>query len=637
MDVNLSHRRVVTGGAVGDITPAALLLVLLTAMPQSQALEPPQGADAWRHFDPAAWAEHLDELLTPAALSPGYWHTKPRLPTLYSYPERPTATDSDCNVVRRMKAGEFGTDDFLEWLPLGVPPPWKENPFNNNSWDLWRHALTWTRPLVNVWLTDQDPSSLALLKRIWSDWIEHNSLPPGESEYAWGDHTVAIRLRVLCWFWELWRTSDAYDPAFGRLLLASAFQHALCICDPEMYPEHSNHGLEMTGSLLAAAITFPEFKRAPDWEQLARGRVSRYIAQNFSPEGFHLEQSPAYHWFVLGRLSETLRFLRGNGRELAPNDLVRLRRALAVWPYLRKPDGRLPTVGDSEALMRPGSPLDVELLGGAAAVQDSLWTCPNPRDDGTQFLLSRSAGYAIFYPYTPNEPATRTHPSDTYALFKCNSFDSTHSRHDALSFVLFGLGRDWLIDSGALNYEEKTPQRQYMRSARAHSVVLVDDQDFGFNPLRLSTWGRTEQGDFVTVRHEMKTATHTRTFRFTPPRTVELTDELTAADGQPHCYAQLFHAAPDVQVTIAPDGVAVLTADNGDRCEIHQQGDEGTWSVIKGQTEPVYQGWYSPMYGELVESPVLYYTSATSALHWTCHTRVELRSAVAETQPSAQD
>jgi hypothetical protein len=609
-------------------THGVVLPVLLAVTACGMTVEPPPDADAWRQLEPAQVASHLDELLTQPARAPDYWCTKPRLPRTFYYPAQPIASADDREAARRMKAGDFRANELFDWLPLGVPPPWKENPLNSNTWDMWRHALAWTEPLVNVWITDQDPSSLALLRRIFADWIEHNSLPPGGSAYAWGDHTVAVRLRVLCWFWELSRTCDTYDPAFARLLLSAVFQHATCICDPKMYPERSNHGLEMTGSLLAAAITFPEFKRAADWEQLARERFSRYIAQNYSPEGFHLEQSPAYHCSVLGRINDMLLFIRGNGRDVAPEDLVRLRRAAAVWPYLRKPDGRLPTIGDTPAVKRASVVIRPELLGGEAAIKAALPPTAAQRPDGAHFLFSFAAGYAIF---TASPPETPRPDADTYVLFKCNAFPGTHAHRDTLSFIVYGLRRDWLMDAGQFSYEEDTPERQYMRSARAHNVVLVDGKDFDFHPVQLIDWGRTAEYDQVSVRQELPSARHTRTLAFHPLRLITLRDELAASDGQQHRYAQLFHAAPDVRVEPVDDRVLLLRAPDGAACRIAQDGAKGRWRVVIGQREPVMQGWYSPAFGELLPAAAIYYETPEPHAACTFETRIELVPAAAAT------
>ena len=149
-------------------------------------------------------------------------------------------------------------------------------------------------------------------------------------------------------------------------------------------------------------------------------------------------------------------------------------------------------------------------------------TLANPRADGSSFLLSFKAGYAIHTSYPVGDEPSET---DTYILYRCNSWNhSGHCHCDALSFELFGLGREWLVDSGKLNYE-KSADRGYMTSARAHNVVLVDGQDFPFCPIELVDFDRTPEGDYVAVRHNLPEARHVRRLDFHPPHVLRLTDE----------------------------------------------------------------------------------------------------------------
>ena len=599
-----------------------LLLLLAVSSARCDRAETQPAADAWKTINPRVLAEKLAPLLDPKAASPDYWHTKPPLPATFYYARKPVASKRDREDVCKLKAGEFRPSYIFDWQPLGVPPPWGKTPDGNTSWDFYRHALRWTEPLVKTWAADGDADSINLMKKILTDWIDQNGVYPGQSDYAWYDHAVAGRLRMFCWFWEVWRASDDYDPEFAKLLLAAIYQHAQCTCDPKVYPANSNHGLDMTGSLLAAALTLPEFKESADWEKLGLRRLSQYAEQQFSPEGFHLEQSPFYHRYVLDRLGRTAAFLHANGRSLPDEFVGSMRRAEAAWHWLRRTDGTAPTIGDTPVINRSLRAVADDLLGGADAMRASLSPPPNPRDDGSHFLMSFAAGYAIFTTYLPYDPPQTVPDAQTHVVFKCNSFQSPHYHHDALSFVLYALGREWLVDSGQLNYEEETAPRLYMRSARAHNVVLIDDEDFDFHPLELIDSGRDARGDFVSVRHKLPQAVHTRTFRFIPPRTIEITDELEATDGQSHVYAQLFHAAPDLTVEPPTGPAAELAADTGERCRIEQNGTAGEWSLIKGQTEPVYQGWYSPKYNELQQNAVLCYRTPEPLAKCTFKTRI---------------
>ncbi|HQA39656.1 MAG TPA: hypothetical protein PLW27_12145, partial [Kiritimatiellia bacterium] len=74
---------------------------------------------------------------------------------------------------------------------------------------------------------------------------------------------------------------------------------------------------------------------------------------------------------------------------------------------------------------------------------------------------------------------------------------------------------------------------------------------------------------------------------FVKPDLFVIADELEALDGQPHLYETLFHFdAPDVRV----DGLQVATLGEGPSLSVAAFGADGV-SVVKGQTEPVVQGW----------------------------------------------
>jgi hypothetical protein len=578
----------------------------------------------YRQLDACALAERLDERFADrAATDMGYWQVKPQLAATYVYPLRPERWSTDVRAVAAMKGGECQVSRLFPAQAVGVPPPWDDNPFDNRTYDLYLHALQWTVPLTRVWASTEDTESLRLKRAVVESWIRSNSQPPGMSPYAWGDHATASRLQVFCWFWELWRTSDDFDAEFARLLLASIYQHAVYMTDTRQYTPTSNHALHMDGALLAAALTFPEFAAAAEWRALAERRLSEFMERNFSPAGFNLEQSPAYHLYVVEQVGRIIAFLRANGQPLPRTVMATTERSIAVWPWLLRADGQVANVGDSAGGRPSNWRRTVAGFWGdeLPPAAPSSGTAPRPEAGG--FLVCDRAGYAICtsYPIEEAKPAT-----DIYALFRCNSWrHSSHCHCDALSFVLFGLGREWLVDSGKLNYEETTPERKYMISARAHNVLLVDQADFDFCPVEVVDFGRTAEFDFVVARHELPSARHERRFEFHPPRTIVLVDEVGATDGAAHTVTQLFHAAPDLQVEILSARQACLHSPDGSRCVIEQTGDEGMWSVITGQTEPVVQGWYSREFNERVPSPVLHYTSAAAAGRHRFETRIELR------------
>jgi hypothetical protein len=188
----------------------------------------------------------------------------------------------------------------------------------------------------------------------------------------------------------------------------------------------------------------------------------------------------------------------------------------------------------------------------------------------------------------PDEPAT----VDTHVVFKTGYFRFPHFHHDGLSFVLYALDREWLIDPGPHSYEYERWERRYLCSSSAHNVVEVDGP-FDVHAVDVTAIARTASGDAVTVRHHLDGAVHTRTLEHRPPRTLHVHDEVVVSDRQRHTVRQLFQVHPDCEVEADGDRALRLLAPTGDRCTI-TQARAGTWRIVRGQRDPTPLGWYSP-------------------------------------------
>jgi hypothetical protein len=484
-------------------------------------------------------------------------------------------------------SGEFQVAQRFPPQKLGLPPDWSANPTGDDNWQSSLQGLDWLMPLMHAHAGRPEGGYLQAAARVIEDWIRHSPFRGAPSRWSWHDHASAKRLRLFAWLWELYRQDGAFDAQFARLLLASIYQHVLYHLDERNYRRDSNHGLEAIGALLAAALTFAMFRDSGRWRATALGRLEQWIGDNLSPEGFHIEQSPAYHWFVVLRLAAMDRFLRANGAEQRWLSEA-MGRAAAAWPHLVKPNGEVPTVGDSGPEAPADWPRILALYWGRAA--------PAGDTHASGFIISPRAGYAIWRAGAGDE-------QDLYALFRCRAFESPHCHYDALSFVLYGLGRDWLVDPGYLNYHEWDPRRRYLRSPRAHSLVLVGERGFRTGESGVVESGRGEAGDHVTSFHVLPGVRHTRRVLVAGPRQVRIDDRVQRG-GRPVVWRQLFQIATGLQVHISSATEARLVASDGNWCAIRQSAP-GTWTVVEGQRKPHLQGWHSPRYGAWEPRPTL--------------------------------
>jgi hypothetical protein len=541
----------------------------------------------WELIDPLALADDLGVIVTDPERAVRAWMERKPPPAMYLHRVEPRA-----RAPQRRRAAELLNDDFRAHTTIqarreSLPPRWEQLPDSTRTEEMYRHSLTWLEPLVSVAYTDDDDDIWRLAVDVVVSWITANSTPPGCSPGAWHDHAVAFRVRILNWFLELYRRRPDADEALVRLLVASIYQHGVYLADDTTHGPRSNHALEAAGSLLSVCISFPELRTAAEWSTLAGQRVEAYVDQALAADGFSKEQSPRYHFFILRRLAALVSYLEAVGHPMPQGVRDGLRRAAEVWPWLIRDDGSLPRIGDSNERPIPHWRRSLTEIGGEppTAAPSSR---PNPRSDSAALLANTGGIYAVMRGHHPDDPAT----VDTHVVFKTDYFRFPHFHHDGLSFVLYALGREWLIDPGPHSYEYDRWERRYLCSSSAHNVVEVDGA-FDVHPVEVTDISRTPVGDEVTARHDLGNAMHTRTLEHRPPRTVRVSDTIAVSDGQRHTVRQLFHAHPDCEVEVDGDRSLRLRAPSGDRCTVTQD-RPGTWRIVRGQREPTPLGWYSP-------------------------------------------
>lgn len=547
------------------------------------------GHGAWRRADATMVAGRLRRVVASPATALRQWVERKPLSATYLHPVEPEATTRTRAAAAQLLEGQFSPHTSIPVRYEPLPPRWAAPMDRPRTEEMYRHSLRWLEPLVIVAAADDDAEAWHAATDVVVSWIAANSRAPGRSDGAWHDHAVSIRARVLCWFFELYRRRPAPDPAVLRLLVASIHQHGLFLADPANYTPRSNHALETDGSLLAICATVPELRSVDAWQRLARRRMERYVADAFTDDGFSREQSPRYHFFVLRRLAAVVGYLDAVGRPAPAAVSARLHDAAVVWPWLVRADGSLPRVGDTNDRAIPHWRRSLCETTGAEPPAPRASVMPNPRADASALLVSFDAGYAVLRGHAPDQAA---HGDDTHVLFKCNYFRYPHFHHDGLSFVLYALGREWLIDPGPHSYEYDRWERRYLCSSSAHNTVEVGAR-FDVHDVELVDVARTVTGDRVVARHLLGHATHTRTVEHRPPRVVHVRDEVVVADGRTHDVRQLFHVAPDCTAIVHDGDQLILTAPNGARCVISQRAP-GRWRLVRGQRFPEPLGWWSP-------------------------------------------
>lgn len=464
------------------------------------------------------------------------------------------------------------------------------------------HSLEGIRALVDAYRLTARPDYLEAAQRVAGRWIAE-CLYAERSAEIWSDHITALRALTLCQLWVASKPDGGVPPPLAGDLFSALERHAVKLAHPRFHrPEH-NHGVTQAYALLALGVCLAPHPEAPEWSRLGRERIEAQMRDNVSPEGVHLEHSPAYQLYVLLQFIVAARFARAHCVPLSAGFEERLRAMIRSSAYMVRPDGALPALGDGTT----DSPLHV--------VPDDLVEWAGEEVDAFAYAVSRgSAGRApsasdaivpgggsafLRSGWAPDGGA----PGAAFATLRLATFPTSHIHRDVLSFELFAGGADLVADAGGPGVY---PFRAWLKSTSAHNTVVVDGLDQAVGPARLIETQEASGGVLIDAEHALYPGVrHRRIFVFRRSGTVLLLDHLQSSDL--HDYALLLHLAPTLSPTPAGLTVQCRSVAGGPGLRVESMLGAGLeLDVLRGGDRPG-QGWIQAGPMSMLPSTVLQY------------------------------
>lgn len=478
----------------------------------------------------------------------------------------------------------------FEGVRLFGPLRWNENPLNNDTWEWSHHSLTVLDYLMSGFLFTAEEKYLEGVISLTHSWMEHNfNVSEFPSEFSWNDHTTAIRVWRLLYLFEYGRRSQLVTDEFLEKVILLLYHHAMVLRKDDFFNRFTNHGYYQAVALYLATAILHEIKQFPEINQLAAERLKNEVAFMFTPDGVHVENSSAYHWFLTNSVKDLINILTHFRYPIESMKLVKtLDDAVGFTTYAMKPDGTLPLVGDSAQLSPYGLntiPLkNYEHFRYAISKgQDGM----PPQQVDAIFPL---AGYAIF---RDSWRESRSFTDTVYVYFKCGFLSNYHRHDDDLMLLLSGLGEDWLVDSGSYNYQEQDPIRIYMRSNRAHNVPVIHGS-LPTRDLRQVRKGTGIQRFSISENYSDVHGVSTiysnlnvhRHVEYLKPFRIIMTDHLEAADNfELPRWSTLFQVPIDKRIFVRDQEVFLISS-NGNQLQIKIPPNSKV-SIFSGCTERI--------------------------------------------------
>ena len=465
---------------------------------------------------------------------------------------------------------------------------------------------------------------------------------------------AAARLIERCWALVLLRDAPVITAPWVTRVLTAVGRDAghLHRCLSQYCPPPTHLTTEALG-LFYAAVLFPEFPASAAWRDAAVRVLAAESRTQIAADGVHTEQSSWFHRVTADVYLHFLLLAARNGIGVPPQAAVATQRTVDFLLAIRRPDGSLPTIGDSDGRrlfpLASRTPADARDVFAVAAVafgrRDFAWAAEGLAPE-VAWLTGRD-GIAAFDALRPAPPRTvrsRVFPTGGYAVMGTGwerdahqmlvdvgpigcAVSSGHGHADLLSVQCSVFGAPAIVDPGTHCYSGDSKWRDHFRSTVAHNTVTIDGESqaeasgpFGWRRrprVRLREWHSTADFDFLDAEHDGYTRLadpvgHRRRVIFVKPAFWILIDDLSGTARHRLELAFQF-ANRDVALGAHPWARAAIAP--GQVLWISPFPSGPAQPTLKcGELSPI-RGWIAPELGHLRPAPMLIYSFAV-ALPW---------------------
>ena len=368
--------------------------------------------------------------------------------------------------------------------------------------------------------------------------------------------------------------------------------------------EPANHGFSEALALAVVARNLPDLPDAPAWAALASARLEGVMRSVVDGDGVVVENSPFYHYYVLGFALQFDAWARTYAFPVSPEFEASMVRMVRYATFALQPDGFIPALGASVELgvddldPRIYAPLAADHPEFAFVYTKGAAGVP----PGERAVLFPISGQAMLRSGFGTGAADAL--AETHVTFNVGPWRTKHSHLDVLGITCFSGGRRLLVDSGLFTYDPGE-EKDYFFGTRAHNAVVVDGADQATSGAIEA--GRTAVGErwaYQSGWHELYPGAVHRRSVLVLERDLLLVVDALDADAE-HAYAQTWHLARGLAPTVSGVAVDARSSSGAVELAIRQALAEGiAVTTATGATAPL-QGWVSDVYGQKEPAPVL--------------------------------
>lgn len=472
------------------------------------------------------------------------------------------------------------------------------------------HSLMFIRDLIASHKKAPDPKYINKIVHIILDWEKNNNrYLDYPSSFSWDNHSTAWRTITLLHVYDYFQTHKLGHNHFIQRLEQLLYRHGRFLSQEGFLETHSNHGLNQVLALfLVSQIAKNPLKK--EWANLAFHEFRSLLSTLVFDDGGSKEQSSYYHFYTLKSFLVVQDIIKNiEGKVLGVEIDKKIHDMFNYAVHLTKPNQSVPRLGDTHWTSNIWSYKfeSIKNYSEETRFVSSGGTLGTPPMD--TFKVFPETGTVFF------RDSWKMDNTHVYSAFDLGETGHTsHGHEDAFTFELFIDGTDFIIDSGALNYDTKNPFRNYMRSPQAHNIVLVNGERIRNVTPKITDvrgWGDIH---LVKGRASVWPYVHQeRAVLFIPNYGIILFDLLFHEKGDLIDFTQNFQLPPKAKVTISKSA-AVIDINNKHFNIREYVADQYAINISEGSKDPI-RGWVSYAFNDLSPAPMISWDKRGSDFH----------------------
>ena len=405
----------------------------------------------------------------------------------YPRPDTPAQANSE-----DLEAADNAVNHVFQWGPYeaadyGDNINWEWDPPGDIEWVATMYRFYWAGPLASAYRATRDEKYARAFVELTRDWIakhpleKHTKTHPVYTSwrgFAWLDIQTGIRATNICQVFPAMVHGEAFTPEFLGILLASLYDHQVKTEKLPMGKVHNKAIFEQRG-FINIAHTFPEFKDARRWLELALERTHETFLAQTTSDGVQREWSGGYHLAVLRDAVEIMGRMDAAGIPVPDDYRVRVRKMYDYILAIATPDLGFPMFGDASRVWpmpeeRSRWPLYSTLVGATDLLGDPRYAARARLECAH---LPKQTSYA-FHDAGMYVVRDGWGPKQIYFALHCSPPAITgHDQPDNGTFELYAYGRWLMPDTGFYTYGHDPEGRAWHRRTSVHQTLTLDGRD----------------------------------------------------------------------------------------------------------------------------------------------------------------